>query len=33
VMDFGRKVIDGEPDEVMASRAVQSIYMGEEDHG
>jgi branched-chain amino acid transport system ATP-binding protein len=33
VMDFGRKVIDGEPGEVMASREVQAIYMGEEDHG
>ena len=33
VMDFGRKVIDGEPAEVMASREVQAIYMGEEDHG
>ena len=32
-MDFGRKVIDGEPGEVMASREVQAIYMGEEDHG
>jgi branched-chain amino acid transport system ATP-binding protein len=33
VMDFGRKVIDGGPGEVMASREVQAIYMGEEDHG
>jgi branched-chain amino acid transport system ATP-binding protein len=33
VMDFGRKVMDGRPDEVMASREVQAIYMGEEDHG
>jgi branched-chain amino acid transport system ATP-binding protein len=33
VMDFGRKVIDGEPGEVMTSREVQAIYMGEEDHG
>jgi branched-chain amino acid transport system ATP-binding protein len=33
VMDFGRKVIDGEPAEVMASREVQAIYMGEEEHG
>jgi ABC-type branched-subunit amino acid transport system ATPase component len=32
-MDFGRKVIDGEPAEVMASREVQAIYMGEEEHG
>jgi branched-chain amino acid transport system ATP-binding protein len=33
VMDFGRKVIDGKPAEVMASREVQAIYMGEEEHG
>lgn len=33
VMNFGRKVIDGEPGEVMASREVQAIYMGEEDRG
>jgi branched-chain amino acid transport system ATP-binding protein len=33
VMDFGRKVIDGEPAEVMASREVKAIYMGEEEHG
>lgn len=33
VMDFGRKVIDGRPDAVMASREVQSIYMGNDDHG
>jgi branched-chain amino acid transport system ATP-binding protein len=33
VMDFGRKMMDGRPDEVMASREVQAIYMGEEDHG
>lgn len=33
VMDFGRKVIDGRPEEVMASREVRAIYMGEEVHG
>ncbi|MEZ5660815.1 MAG: ABC transporter ATP-binding protein [Burkholderiaceae bacterium] len=29
VMDFGRLVIDGEPERVMASPEVQAIYMGE----
>lgn len=30
VVDFGRKVTDGAPDEVMASKEVRSIYMGED---
>ncbi|MCB1395299.1 MAG: ABC transporter ATP-binding protein [Rhodobacter sp.] len=30
VVDFGRKVIEGVPAEVMASSAVKSIYMGED---
>ncbi|MEZ5728095.1 MAG: ATP-binding cassette domain-containing protein [Burkholderiaceae bacterium] len=33
VMDFGRKVIEGEPSEVMASSEVRSIYMGEDSLG
>jgi branched-chain amino acid transport system ATP-binding protein len=28
VIDFGRKIADGEPKETMASKAVQEIYMG-----
>ena len=31
VMNFGRKIDDGEPARVMASRAVKEIYMGQED--
>lgn len=30
VVDFGRKVTEGDPAEVMASPAVKSIYMGED---
>ncbi|MCB1337632.1 MAG: ABC transporter ATP-binding protein [Maritimibacter sp.] len=30
VVDFGKKVIEGAPEEVMASSAVKSIYMGED---
>lgn len=30
VIDFGRKVIDGRPREVIESREVRSIYMGED---
>lgn len=30
VVDFGRKVTEGDPTEVMASPAVKSIYMGED---
>jgi branched-chain amino acid transport system ATP-binding protein len=30
VVDFGRKVTEGDPAEVMASAAVRSIYMGED---
>lgn len=30
VVDFGRKVTDGAPDDVMASKEVRSIYMGED---
>ena len=28
VIDFGRKIADGEPEEIMASREVQEIYLG-----
>jgi ABC-type branched-subunit amino acid transport system ATPase component len=27
-MSFGRKIAEGEPREVMASRAVQEVYLG-----
>lgn len=30
-MDFGRKLIEGEPEVVMASREVQAVYLGVED--
>ena len=30
VMNFGRKIADGAPDAVMASREVQSVYLGED---
>jgi branched-chain amino acid transport system ATP-binding protein len=30
-MDFGRKLIEGEPQAVMASREVQAIYLGVEE--
>jgi branched-chain amino acid transport system ATP-binding protein len=30
VVDFGRKVTEGDPAEVMASSEVKSIYMGED---
>lgn len=33
VVDFGRKVTEGDPAEVMASPEVKSIYMGEDAHG
>ncbi len=32
VVDFGRKVIEGDPASVMASPEVKSIYMGEDAH-
>lgn len=32
VVDFGRKIADGDPQEVLASPDVQSVYMGA-DHG
>ena len=32
VVDFGRKIADGDPASVLASAAVQSVYMGA-DHG
>jgi branched-chain amino acid transport system ATP-binding protein len=32
VINFGRKIDDGEPGTVVQSRAVKDIYMGEEDH-
>jgi branched-chain amino acid transport system ATP-binding protein len=31
VINFGQKIDDGEPGKVMASRAVQEIYMGQAD--
>jgi branched-chain amino acid transport system ATP-binding protein len=31
VINFGRKIDDGEPHKIMASRAVKDIYMGQED--
>jgi branched-chain amino acid transport system ATP-binding protein len=30
VINFGKKIDDGEPRMVMESRAVKTIYMGEE---
>jgi branched-chain amino acid transport system ATP-binding protein len=30
-MDYGRKLIEGDPHEVMASDAVKSVYLGEEE--
>jgi branched-chain amino acid transport system ATP-binding protein len=32
VVDFGRKIADGLPAEVLASKEVQSVYMGAEEH-
>jgi len=32
VINFGRKIDDGEPGTVVQSRAVKDIYLGEEDH-
>ncbi|MEO6300303.1 MAG: ABC transporter ATP-binding protein [Paracoccaceae bacterium] len=32
VVDFGRKIADGLPAEVLASRDVQSVYMGADAH-
>jgi branched-chain amino acid transport system ATP-binding protein len=32
VVDFGRKIADGPPAEVLASKEVQSVYMGAEIH-
>jgi branched-chain amino acid transport system ATP-binding protein len=32
VVDFGRKIADGLPTEVLASKDVQSVYMGAEEH-
>ena len=31
VINFGRKIDDGDPHKIMASRAVKDIYMGQED--
>jgi branched-chain amino acid transport system ATP-binding protein len=32
VVDFGVKIADGPPAEVLASKDVQSVYMGAEEH-
>ncbi|MFC3075524.1 ABC transporter ATP-binding protein [Shinella pollutisoli] len=32
VVDFGRKIADGVPDAVMASREVKSVYLGDDVH-
>jgi branched-chain amino acid transport system ATP-binding protein len=32
VINFGKKIDDGDPHTVVQSRAVKDIYMGEEDH-
>ncbi len=32
VVDFGRKIADGLPAEVLASKDVQSVYMGAQEH-
>ena len=32
VVDFGRKIADGPPSEVLGSKQVQSVYMGADDH-
>jgi branched-chain amino acid transport system ATP-binding protein len=31
VINFGKKIDDGEPQSVMASRAVKDIYIGPEE--
>ena len=33
VVDFGKKIADGLPGEVLASKDVQSVYMGADAHG
>jgi ABC-type branched-subunit amino acid transport system ATPase component len=33
VINFGKKIEDGEPRSVMASRAVKDIYLGPEEDG
>ena len=32
VMNFGKKIDEGEPGRVMGSRTVKDIYMGQEDN-
>lgn len=32
VVDFGRKIADGLPADILASKDVQSVYMGAEEH-
>ena len=32
VIDFGRKIADGAPADVLASKDVQSVYMGADEH-
>lgn len=32
VVNFGKKIADGAPDEVMASREVRTVYLGDDGH-
>jgi branched-chain amino acid transport system ATP-binding protein len=32
VLNFGKLIADGQPDEVMKRRDVKSVYLGEEAH-
>ena len=33
VLNFGKLIVEGKPQEVMASREVRSVYLGEDAHG
>jgi branched-chain amino acid transport system ATP-binding protein len=33
VLNFGKIIADGEPQEIMNSREVKSIYLGDDVHG